>query len=220
MTAALLDRTLATFRTAFDGEPTCVVQAPGRVNLIGEHTDYNDGFVLPCAIDFHTLVAAMPRDDATVRVVAADYGDTLDEFRLDQPIGRRDDAPWANYVRGVIVTLLERGVALQGAELAIAPIFVDGVDLSRSAGLSCDWGGGGVVTTLDDLHRFAAAWHGGDVIGADWRIEPSPNHSAAPAMSSDCAGNTNGMADDASRWSGPIVACTAVRCERSQGSNG
>lgn len=56
-----------------------------------------------------------------------------------------------------------------GAELAIAPIFVDGVDLSRSAGLSCDWGGGGVVTTLDDLHRFAAAWHGGDVIGAESR---------------------------------------------------
>lgn len=53
-----------------------------------------------------------------------------------------------------------------GMELGIAPIIVDGVDLSRARSLSCDWGGGGVVTTVDDLHRFSGAWHGGDLIGS------------------------------------------------------
>jgi D-alanyl-D-alanine carboxypeptidase len=56
-----------------------------------------------------------------------------------------------------------------GAALGIAPIYVDGVDLSRARSLSCDWGGGGVVTTLDDLQRFAAAWHRGELIGAESR---------------------------------------------------
>ncbi len=135
MKSPLLKRVVTSFDAAFDAPPTLLVHAPGRVNLIGEHTDYNDGFVLPCAIDFHTLVAAMPRDDSTVRVVAADYGGTLDEFRLDAPIGRRDDAPWANYVRGVIVTLLERGLPLKGAELAIAGNVPQGAGLSSSASL-------------------------------------------------------------------------------------
>ncbi len=135
MKSPLLKRVVTSFDNAFDAPPALIVHAPGRVNLIGEHTDYNDGFVLPCAIDFHTLVAAQPRDDSTVRVVAADYGDTLDEFRLDAPIGHRADAPWADYVRGVVATLLERGIALRGAELAIAGNVPQGAGLSSSASL-------------------------------------------------------------------------------------
>jgi len=135
MKSPLLKRVVTSFDNAFDAPPALIVHAPGRVNLIGEHTDYNDGFVLPCAIDFHTLVAAQPRDDSTVRVVAADYGDTLDEFRLDAPIGHRADAPWADYVRGVVATLLERGIAVRGAELAIAGNVPQGAGLSSSASL-------------------------------------------------------------------------------------
>jgi galactokinase len=112
-----------------------VVQAPGRVNLIGEHTDYNDGFVLPCAIDVQTLVAAQSRDDAWVRVVAVDYGEMLDEFRLDRPIAPRADAPWANYVRGMVQQLLAHGLPLHGAELAIAGNVPQGAGLSSSASL-------------------------------------------------------------------------------------
>ena len=63
----------AVFSQTFGAKPTRHFQAPGRVNLIGEHTDYNDGFVLPCAIDYQTLVAVTPRDDMTVSVVAVDY---------------------------------------------------------------------------------------------------------------------------------------------------
>jgi galactokinase len=92
-------RVLSSFGEAYGEAPAVVVRAPGRVNLIGEHTDYNDGFVLPCAIDYETRVAATARDDPRVRVVAADYGDASDEFRLDAPIAPRPGAPWANYVR-------------------------------------------------------------------------------------------------------------------------
>lgn len=111
------------------------VRAPGRVNLIGEHTDYNDGFVLPCAIDYETAVTGRIRDDRRVRVIAADYDDALDEFSLDAPIVPREDALWANYVRGVVKFLLARGCALGGAELAISGNVPQGAGLSSSAAL-------------------------------------------------------------------------------------
>jgi len=125
----------AAFERAFGQPPTRFVQAPGRVNLIGEHTDYNDGFVLPCAIDRGTVVAASPRSDPVVRVVAADQGDALDEFRLDEPIAPRTDAPWANYVRGPVRHLLAHGFALRGAELAVSGDVPQGAGLSSSASL-------------------------------------------------------------------------------------
>jgi galactokinase len=135
MSAELQQRLMATFAGAFDAAPALVVQAPGRVNLIGEHTDYNDGFVLPCAIEFQTRVAIRPRADAEVRVVAGDYGQALDRFRVDAPIERCARPPWANYVRGVFEALRERGVALQGADVAIAGDVPSGAGLSSSASL-------------------------------------------------------------------------------------
>jgi galactokinase len=130
----------AGFAKAFDGAPTLVVQAPGRVNLIGEHTDYNDGFVLPCAIDFGTLVAARPRADRQVRVLALDQGAALDKFSLDAPITLRPDAAWANYVRGVVQALLLAGHSLPGADLAIAGNVPLGAGLSSSAALQVSVG--------------------------------------------------------------------------------
>ncbi len=135
MTSPLKARLLDSFQQAFNTEPSIVVQAPGRVNLIGEHTDYNDGFVLPCAIEFHTLVAARSRDDALVRVVAADYGGALDEFRIDTPITSRLDVQWANYIRGVVKILIERGLSLRGADLSIGGNVPQGAGLSSSAAL-------------------------------------------------------------------------------------
>jgi len=135
MKSPLLKRVVTAFDAAFDAPPTVVVHAPGRVNLLGEHTDYNDGFVLPCAIEYQTLVAVQARDDTMVRVVAADYGNTLDEFRLDAPIVPRPDAPWANYVRGMVQMLLAHGLPLQGVEMAIAGNVPQGAGLSSSASL-------------------------------------------------------------------------------------
>ncbi|WP_077036720.1 galactokinase [Pelomonas sp. KK5] len=135
MNNALAERSAAAFQTAFGVAPQAFVQAPGRVNLIGEHTDYNDGFVLPCAIDYGTVIAGSRREDMTVRVCAADYGNAVDEFRLDQPIVARDDALWANYVRGVVKMLLQRGFPLKGVDLAVAGDVPQGAGLSSSASL-------------------------------------------------------------------------------------
>ena len=123
------------FDAAFGYEPQRWVQAPGRVNLIGEHTDYNDGFVLPCAINFGTVIAASARADTTVRVVAADYRGEVDVFRLDQDILPLVEGAWPNYVRGVVKYLLEHGLPLQGADLALSGDVPQGAGLSSSASL-------------------------------------------------------------------------------------
>ncbi len=152
MTSPLISSLTAAFERNFQGAPDLLVQAPGRVNLIGEHTDYNDGFVLPCAIDFHTLVAARARSDRVVRVMALDCAGQLDEFSLDAPIAPRQDAPWANYVRGVVQMLLAHGVAFDGADLALAGNVPQGAGLSSSASLEVAVGQGfKSLYRLDDL---------------------------------------------------------------------
>lgn len=95
----------------FSGEPV-VVRAPGRVNLIGEHTDYNDGFVLPIAIDLDVRFAVGPRNDHTVHLYSLDFKQetvfSLDDIRKDE------NDPWGNYVRGIAVELLKEGRRLHG----------------------------------------------------------------------------------------------------------
>ena len=135
MNLALNQRVTLAFKTAFGETPQHLVQAPGRVNLIGEHTDYNDGFVLPCAINFGTLIAASARPDLIVRVVAADYHGEIDEFRLDQPIVPLADGAWPNYVRGVVKYLQKHGLPLRGANLALTGDVPQGAGLSSSASL-------------------------------------------------------------------------------------
>ena len=111
-----------------------LIRAPGRVNLIGEHTDYNDGFVLPCAIDFATHVAIAPNGSRSVRVYAADYNER-DEFSLDAPIAP-SEKQWANYIRGVIWALAERGFRLpEGVDIAVSGNVPQGAGLSSSAAL-------------------------------------------------------------------------------------
>jgi galactokinase len=115
------------------GRTPKVSRAPGRVNLIGEHTDYNDGFVMPAALDFFTLVAAAPRDDRTVRVYSL-FMDETREFDLDRPApsGRHD---WSDYVFGVAAKLEENGSRLRGADLIVGSDVPLGAGLSSSAAL-------------------------------------------------------------------------------------
>ncbi len=126
---------LASFADVFGAQPEFLVQAPGRVNLIGEHTDYNDGFVLPCAIDYQTVVAASKRSDSRVRVVSSDYQNAVDEFDLNQSIEFVKDKMWANYIRGVVKCLLDKGYALGGMDLAVSGNVPQGAGLSSSAAL-------------------------------------------------------------------------------------
>lgn len=133
---ALLDRVTAVFTEQFGHAPDLVVRAPGRVNLIGEHTDYNDGFVLPCAIGPANMVAISKRDDDRVDVVAADFDDARDSFALTPPPERNLSQPWADYVRGTLLALQNDGHALSGAKIAIAGNLPKGAGLSSSAALA------------------------------------------------------------------------------------
>ena len=110
-----------------------VVQAPGRVNLIGEHTDYNEGFVFPAAIEFQTRIAIARRPDRRIMVASESYPDR-GEFDLNaMPESRREH--WSDYVAGV-VRLLERQIgSLPGADLLIQGDVPQGAGLSSSASL-------------------------------------------------------------------------------------
>jgi galactokinase len=122
------------FVAAFGTAPEIIAYAPGRVNLIGEHTDYNDGFVLPCAIPFGTAVAISPRDDGMVDVVAHDVG-ARDSFAGDAPAPLAPDGHWSNHIRGVWAAMLQQGFRLPGANIAISGDVPQGAGLSSSASL-------------------------------------------------------------------------------------
>ncbi len=110
-----------------------VSRAPGRVNLIGEHTDYNDGFVMPAALEFATLTAASPRPDRRLRVYSMIMDETR-EFDLDSP-PRAGNADWSDYVVGVALMLEKSGRRLSGADLVIFTDVPIGSGLSSSAAL-------------------------------------------------------------------------------------
>lgn len=145
----LQKRVLDAFSAAFGGAPALVARAPGRVNLIGEHTDYNDGFVLPCAINFDTMVAIAPRADAEVHVAAADFGGATDRFSLAGAIDHHPHGGWADYVRGVLAMLREAGMPATGANVALAGNVPRGAGLSSSASLEV-----ALAFALRHLHRL------------------------------------------------------------------
>jgi galactokinase len=123
------------FTKAFGGGGEITIsRAPGRVNLIGEHTDYNDGFVFPMALDFQILLAARKRADNIVKIYSTDY-DQLVEFSLDNPIEYDQDNRWSNYPRGVLAMLQEAGIGLCGLEVAFQGDIPQGSGLSSSAAL-------------------------------------------------------------------------------------
>ncbi|MDU1084689.1 MAG: galactokinase, partial [Leclercia adecarboxylata] len=93
------------------------------------------GFVLPCAIDYQTVISCAKRDDRKVRVLAADYDNQIDEFSLDAPIVEHDSQQWSNYVRGVVKHLQKRNKNFGGADLVISGNVPQGAGLSSSASL-------------------------------------------------------------------------------------
>ena len=116
------------------GRPCFVVaRAPGRVNLIGEHTDYNEGFVLPMALEQSTWGAAAPRDDGHIRVVATDLDDERTWSMQDWSAARYP--AWTRYIAGVAELLHRRGARLDGADVLIRSEVPVGGGLSSSAAL-------------------------------------------------------------------------------------
>src|SRR5688572_3581722 len=123
-----LEKLSKDFRERFTGDPR-LFRAPGRVNLIGEHTDYNDGFVMPFAIDRHVVVAGKLRDDTVVNVRASDLGEDASFDLSDAAVKRRGS--WLDYVEGGIRCVEERaGEKLRGADLMIASTVPIGAGLS------------------------------------------------------------------------------------------
>ncbi len=131
----LIHNVKESFEQVLGYAPSHIIQAPGRVNLIGEHTDYNDGFVLPCAINYQTVVAAAKREDNIVRVVSVDYDNAVDEFDITQEITFQQDKMWANYIRGVVKCLLQRGYKFSGVDISVSGNVPQGAGLSSSAAL-------------------------------------------------------------------------------------
>ncbi|GAA4367129.1 galactokinase [Hymenobacter saemangeumensis] len=114
-----------------------MVRAPGRVNIIGEHTDYNQGFVLPAAVDKQMLFAVSLNQENTIRLVAHDLNET---FSIAADEVRRSDTAWANYILGVVAQLQERGVAVPGFDCAFGGNVPIGSGMSSSAAVECGIG--------------------------------------------------------------------------------
>jgi galactokinase len=123
------------FAAAFgEGGKIHVVRAPGRVNLIGEHTDYNDGFVFPMAIEPHVLIACRTRDDSTVRIGSTVFPGQIAQFDVSGPI-ERGEPKWANYSKGVAAELRAAGIPLPGMDALITNTLPVGGGLSSSAAI-------------------------------------------------------------------------------------
>ena len=128
----VLESVFQEFKQRFSGDPVWITKSPGRVNLIGEHTDYNDGFVLPMAINYATWVALRPRNDGKVITTALDLDQSL-EFDLNSVTKGKND--WQEYIKGVAWALQQDNRQLTGWEGVFSGNVPIGAGLSSSAAL-------------------------------------------------------------------------------------
>lgn len=128
------------FLALYGNPPRGLSNAPGRVNLIGEFTDYNDGFVLPCALQFSTRIFFNKRDDSIVNVHSTQYPGEKDSFDISMSIVS-GDSQWGNYIRAVMFVFLREGCTLSGFDMLIDSDVPQGSGLSSSAALEVAVGG-------------------------------------------------------------------------------
>ncbi len=133
--------TIKAFEEKFGSAPAMQAYAPGRVNIIGEHTDYNGGFVLPCAIKYGTAMAAKENGTDTMRILACDLGNDYDEFKISSEIEKNADKLWVNYLRGM-TQLIEKKFPgrVKGLDVAVSGDIPLGAGLSSSASLEVTFG--------------------------------------------------------------------------------
>lgn len=126
------DFVIQRFREVFGRDPHWIARAPGRVNLIGEHTDYNGGFVLPVAIDREIKVAAAPRNDATIRLHSEDFAEKF-SLSLAEPLHHSAEMSWPNYFLAVLDQFGRKGMPFGGMDVLIKGDVPIGAGLSSSA---------------------------------------------------------------------------------------
>ncbi|MGW2102174.1 galactokinase [Streptomyces olivaceoviridis] len=134
------------FAELYGGEPEGVWAAPGRVNLIGEHTDYNDGFVMPFALPHQAVAAVSRRDDGVLRLHSEDVEGGVVELRLDA-LAPQTDREWTAYPAGVVWALREAGHEVTGADVHLSSTVPTGAGLSSSAALEVV-----IALALNDLY--------------------------------------------------------------------
>ena len=134
------------FKASFGASPQRVWRAPGRVNLIGEHTDYNGGHVLPCALNLATDLAIAPNGTSHVRLVSDRFNDEVVIFELEKAQSHAREVHWSRYVSAVVAAMQVNGYEVRGCDLAITSTVPDGAGLSSSAALEVV-----LATALSDL---------------------------------------------------------------------
>lgn len=122
------------FESVFKVSPTLQTISPGRVNLIGEHTDYNDGFVMPIAIQYVANILASPRDDQEIHVHSLDF-QSASSFLVTKEIPFDTLNTWSNYQRGIVNQFIQRGDTIRGANLLVHGNVPIGAGLSSSAAI-------------------------------------------------------------------------------------
>ena len=132
----VVQRARELFVRRYESAPQWVARAPGRVNIIGEHTDYNDGYVMPIATDLATYTAAAAREDVVVRV-CSEAMEEEEQFSLDNLMPR--GGHWSDYLRGVAWSLQEEGIELRGIDAVIVSSVPPGSGVSSSAALEVSW---------------------------------------------------------------------------------
>ncbi len=149
---SLKTRVVDAFKARFGSSPTVVVRAPGRVNMIGEHTDYNDGFVFPMAIDRAAWIALRPRTDSRVEATSLDFNETKS---FDLTTLEKGPESWIEYLKGTAWALKDAGFDLKGWEGVVTGDVPLGAGLSSSASIE-----------MATARAFAA------VSGLDWKPAP------------------------------------------------
>jgi galactokinase len=140
MTNKVCAEFLQKFEQLFGAKPTVLASSPGRVNIIGEHTDYNDGFVLPAALQFDTQILCKKRDDNIINAMSMQYDGELESFDLSKDL-LPGDLAWGNYLRGVVNEFKADNLPLGGCDILITSNVPQGSGLSSSAALEVAFGG-------------------------------------------------------------------------------
>ena len=140
MTDKLSAEFLEKFELHFGGKPTVLSSSPGRVNIIGEHTDYNDGFVMPAALQFNCQILCKKRNDNIINAKSMQYEGEIESFDIDAQLVPGELA-WGNYLRGVVNEFKAANINIGGCDILITSNVPQGSGLSSSAALEVAFGG-------------------------------------------------------------------------------